>query len=414
MSASAPCYGALRRDLAVACRPGFGRQAEAGQDCQHSKTSGDSPDCAERVPEVRQRSGEFQSWQCWQFWQCWQWTGTIRGSRASVTPESTMRFGISTHLYHDQKLDLSHLAQVAGHGFESIELFATRTHFDYRDPAAVSALGEWLKTTGLGLHSVHAPITDRFGAGDKWAPTYSIAAGDTARRQAAVNEVEAALAIAKQIPFKLLVVHLGDAGDASCGERQQPGGRHAQCRRDLPHRRAARRAGGARSHPERAVDASGAGDAAGEGSRGDAQASAWTSATPSSAETSRMRSRSWPSTWSPPTCTTTIGAMTNTWRRTWAPSTGTRRSCRCRRLDYDGTYLMELANTGSPADRARGGAARRQRIERALARLMIAYIEDIARHEGQTVTLRGWLHNRRSSGKIHFLRSATAAASSSA
>ena len=34
---------------------------------------------------------------------------------------------------------------------------------------------------------------------------------------------------------------------------------------------------------------------------------------------------------------------------------------------------------------------------------MIAYIEDIARHEGETVTLRGWLHNRRSSGKIHFL-----------
>jgi asparaginyl-tRNA synthetase len=34
---------------------------------------------------------------------------------------------------------------------------------------------------------------------------------------------------------------------------------------------------------------------------------------------------------------------------------------------------------------------------------MTAYIEDIARHEGQTVTIRGWLHNRRSSGKIHFL-----------
>jgi asparaginyl-tRNA synthetase len=34
---------------------------------------------------------------------------------------------------------------------------------------------------------------------------------------------------------------------------------------------------------------------------------------------------------------------------------------------------------------------------------MIVYIEDIARHDGQAVTLRGWLHNRRSSGKIHFL-----------
>jgi asparaginyl-tRNA synthetase len=31
------------------------------------------------------------------------------------------------------------------------------------------------------------------------------------------------------------------------------------------------------------------------------------------------------------------------------------------------------------------------------------YIEDIGRHEGRAVTLRGWLHNRRSSGKIHFL-----------
>ena len=34
---------------------------------------------------------------------------------------------------------------------------------------------------------------------------------------------------------------------------------------------------------------------------------------------------------------------------------------------------------------------------------MIAYIEQIAGFEGKAVTLRGWLHNRRSSGKIHFL-----------
>ncbi len=32
-----------------------------------------------------------------------------------------------------------------------------------------------------------------------------------------------------------------------------------------------------------------------------------------------------------------------------------------------------------------------------------AYIQDIARYDGQQVTLKGWLHNRRSSGKIHFL-----------
>jgi asparaginyl-tRNA synthetase len=31
------------------------------------------------------------------------------------------------------------------------------------------------------------------------------------------------------------------------------------------------------------------------------------------------------------------------------------------------------------------------------------YIEDIGQHAGQEVTIKGWLHNRRSSGKIHFL-----------
>ena len=35
---------------------------------------------------------------------------------------------------------------------------------------------------------------------------------------------------------------------------------------------------------------------------------------------------------------------------------------------------------------------------------MHVYIEDIAKHEGQSVTIKGWLANRRSSGKIHFLQ----------
>ncbi len=34
---------------------------------------------------------------------------------------------------------------------------------------------------------------------------------------------------------------------------------------------------------------------------------------------------------------------------------------------------------------------------------MNVYIENIAEHVGQQVTIHGWLHNRRSSGKIHFL-----------
>jgi len=134
-----------------------------------------------------------------------------------------MRFGISTHLFHDRRLQRDHLAQVASYGFESIELFATRSHFDYHDPAAVDALADWLRDTGLRLHGVHAPITDAMGSGDAWgSTTYATAASDNTRRQAAVREAEAALRIAQRIPFEVLVVHLGmPAGKDTPGENSR-------------------------------------------------------------------------------------------------------------------------------------------------------------------------------------------------
>ena len=119
-----------------------------------------------------------------------------------------MRFGISTHLYHDRRLDREQLAQIASYGFEAIELFATQTHFDYHDGAAIDALAQWLSETGLRLNSVHAPITASMTKG-QWGESYSTAAPDNAQRQAAVREAEAALQIAKRIPFDVMVVHLG-------------------------------------------------------------------------------------------------------------------------------------------------------------------------------------------------------------
>ena len=119
-----------------------------------------------------------------------------------------MQFGISTHLYHDQRLSRDHLAQIAGYGFEAVELFATRSHFDYSDPAAIDQLARWLKETGLRLHSIHAPIFESYGAAGTGA-TFSIAASDSARRQAAVREAESAIAVLKRIPARYLVLHLG-------------------------------------------------------------------------------------------------------------------------------------------------------------------------------------------------------------
>ncbi|MDQ3214254.1 MAG: sugar phosphate isomerase/epimerase [Acidobacteriota bacterium] len=119
-----------------------------------------------------------------------------------------MRFGISTHLFHDERLERAHVARIAEAGFEAVELFATRSHFDYHDPAAVAALSTWLSDTGLRLDSVHAPIALAMRGG-RGAQTLSTAAAEHAARQAAVREADLALQIARQIPFDFLVLHLG-------------------------------------------------------------------------------------------------------------------------------------------------------------------------------------------------------------
>lgn len=120
----------------------------------------------------------------------------------------TSEFGISTLLFLDGRLDREHLVEVAAHGFEAVELCATRTHFDYRDPAAADRLAEWLDDTRLVLHSVHAPMADGYRAG-AWGTAYSTAAADETRRREAVDECRAALALAARVPFQYLVVHLG-------------------------------------------------------------------------------------------------------------------------------------------------------------------------------------------------------------
>src|SRR6187200_1647148 len=120
-----------------------------------------------------------------------------------------MRFGISTHLYHEQRLSREHLAEIAAYGFEAVEVFATRSHFDYHDPGAIDRLAQWLKETGLRLHGIHAPITDRLSPPDQWGEIISNAVTDGAKRQAAVRETDIALNIARAIPASVFVVHLG-------------------------------------------------------------------------------------------------------------------------------------------------------------------------------------------------------------
>jgi sugar phosphate isomerase/epimerase len=117
-------------------------------------------------------------------------------------------FGVSTHLYHGQRLSRGHLLEIAAHGFETVEIFATRTHFDYHNPAAVGDLQQWLAEAGLTLHGIHAPVAQSYDSGRAVGPL-SLASSDAAAREVAVAEAAQALYIARRIPAAVLVVHLG-------------------------------------------------------------------------------------------------------------------------------------------------------------------------------------------------------------
>lgn len=123
-----------------------------------------------------------------------------------------MRFGISTHLYHDRPLGLEQLKELAEFGFRQIELFATVGHFDYHDPSAIDSLAGWLREARLELHSVHAPIVEHRLNGEWGAPLSTAAAAEEARERAVAESV-AALQIARKVPFRFFVVHLGIPDD---------------------------------------------------------------------------------------------------------------------------------------------------------------------------------------------------------
>lgn len=111
-------------------------------------------------------------------------------------------------MVHGQRLNREHLLDIGAHGFDTVELCATRTHFDYHNAASIADLGGWLADARLTLHSVHAPVGESYANG-RWGPRLSIASPDAEARRLALAEAECALRIARQLAFQVLVVHLG-------------------------------------------------------------------------------------------------------------------------------------------------------------------------------------------------------------
>lgn len=156
------------------------------------------------------------------------------------------RFGISTHLFHSERLQPDHLVAIADHGFEAVELFATKSHFNYHDLRMIDELAGWLRDTGLEMPSVHAPIVDSL-VDDRWGRPFSTATRDAAAWQMTMTEMHRALEIARRLPFRDSAASRPTRGAESRPRGQQPRRGAPEHRGDLPDRGTTGREAGAGS-----------------------------------------------------------------------------------------------------------------------------------------------------------------------
>jgi sugar phosphate isomerase/epimerase len=94
-----------------------------------------------------------------------------------------------------------------------VEIFAARQHFDYASRQHVSELADWFSSNSLTPFSMHAPLYPDREMGRAGAPAVNVLHPEKARRIDSMDEIKRALEAAELIPFKNLVMHLGERED---------------------------------------------------------------------------------------------------------------------------------------------------------------------------------------------------------
>ena len=120
---------------------------------------------------------------------------------------------LSTHLFLNQRLHPGLLELADRSGAQAVEIFAARQHFDYTSREHVRELCEWFKSNPVQPFSMHAPLFPDREMGRAGAPAVNVLHPEKARRIDAMDEIKRALEAAEHIPFRHMVVHLGERED---------------------------------------------------------------------------------------------------------------------------------------------------------------------------------------------------------
>ena len=114
-----------------------------------------------------------------------------------------------------QKLTPEILKQIAAAGFQAVEIFAARSHFDYATRQEVRNIAQALADHRLQLVSLHAPTSRDLSLNREGGIPLSICEVERVRRIEAMDELKRVLDTADDLPFPRMVLHMGGSRETA-------------------------------------------------------------------------------------------------------------------------------------------------------------------------------------------------------
>jgi sugar phosphate isomerase/epimerase len=126
-----------------------------------------------------------------------------------------MRRILSTYVCVSKRLTPEMLGVVADAGFSGIEIFCTRSHFDYHAAQEIHDFGQALADRQMTLASLHAPTSRDLGPSREGGSPLSLCEVERVRRIEAMDEFKRAIDVAETLPFPILVMHMGGSRETA-------------------------------------------------------------------------------------------------------------------------------------------------------------------------------------------------------
>jgi len=122
---------------------------------------------------------------------------------------------LSTYLFISKKLTPEILAQIAEADFQGIEIFCTRSHFEYSIKQEVRAMASALDAHRLQLVSLHAPTSRDLSAMRESGTPLSICEVERVRRIEAMDELKRVIDVADDLSYARLILHMGGSRETA-------------------------------------------------------------------------------------------------------------------------------------------------------------------------------------------------------